>query len=428
MIEEQTDARAQTTAMELIFGVHSLVRSLALYDANNDAIKRVMESILASLDGYFTEANGEQIKLQLLEEEFFVNGKLLKVDAKSYERAKSLADFLIKHELGELVFFRGMTAEQLEQFARDLGETVRTGSSHLNPSGYGTLTLSKSSGQSVSAFRFQPDKLAIYVYGGLLDLVDRLYFEHNAGRAPSLLLVRRTLQLVIDAMKTNSGIYQIVAAIRDPEKPVDVTRQRVSTAIEAIGFGYYLGLEAMGLMTLALGALLGGLSGSRDPDAAVEPLYRFAGLGDAAMPLTLAVHDCRAARMGKPGGVPGRMLAVSEIYVELTSATEERPAMAPPKAIQAMLKGEAGAEKGPARLFADYKGPLPLGSPLKLSNGRVSVVVAHGKGPRGKERPIVALLTPDGKLGKRLSLADYPDLAIEATPSPADIRLNLAKS
>ncbi len=428
MIEEQTDVRAQTTAMELIVGVHSLVRSLGLYDANNDAIKRVMESILAALDQYFTEANGEQIKLQLLEDEFFVNGKLLKVDAKSYERAKALADFLIKHGLGELVFYRGMTGEQLESFARDLGETVRTGTNHLNPSGYGTLTLAKSAGQSVSAFRFQPEKLAIYVYGGLLDQVDRLYFEHNAGRAPSLLSIRRTLQLVIDAMKEHSGIYQVVAAIRDPERPVDVTRQRVSTAIEAIGFGYYLGLEAMGLMTLALGALLSGLSDSKDPNEAIEPLYRFAGLGDAAMPLTLAVHGARSARLGKPAGVPGRMLAVSEIYVELTSATEDRPAMAPPKAIEAMLKGEAGAEQGPARLFADFKGPYPLGSPLKLSNGRTAVVVSHGNGPRGKLRPLVALLTPDGKLGKRLNLADHPDVTIESTPSLADIRLNLAKT
>ncbi len=428
MIEEQTDTRAQNTAMQLIFGVHGLVRSLGLYDPNNDAVKRVMEAILAALDGYFAEVNGEQIRLQLLEDEFFVNGKLLKVDAKSYERAKDLAEFLIKHELGELVFFRGMTSEQLETFVRDLAETVRSGTNRLNPTGYGSLTLSKSVGQSVSAFRFQPDKLAIYVYGGLLDLVDRLYFEHNAGRAPSLLLIRRTLQLVIDAMKEHSGIYQMVAAIRDPDKPVDVTRRRVSTAVEAIGFGYYLGLEALDLMSLALGALLTGLAASEDPDEAVEPLYRFAGLGDAAMPLTLAVHDCRAARQGKPAGVPGRMLAISEIYVELTSATEERPAMSPPKAIQAMLKGEAGAEPGPARLFADYKGPFPLGSLLKLSNGRTALVIGHGKGPQGKKRPIAALLTADGKVGKKLDLAAHPDLTIVDTPSSSDLRFNLARS
>ncbi len=428
MIEEQTDTRAQNTAMQLIFGVHSLVRSLALYDANNDAIKRVMDAILEALDGYFAEVDGEQIRLQLLEDEFFVNGKLLKLDAKSYERAKALADFLIKHELGELVFYRGMTREQLETFARDLGETVRTGSNRLNPAGYGALTLDKSVGQSVSAFRFQPDKLAIYVYGGLLDLVDRLYFEHRAGRSPSLLLVRRTLQLVIDAMKEHSGIYQMVAAIRDPENPIDVTRQRVATAVEAIGFGYYLGLEALSLMSLALGALLTGLSSSPDPDEAVEPLYRFAGLGDAAMPLTLAVHDCRAARQGKPAGVPGRMLAISEIYVALTSATEERPAMAPPRAIQAMLKGEAGAEQGPARLFADFKGPYPLGSLLKLSNGRTALVVSHGKGAQGKQRPIVALLTADSKVGKTLDLAEHPELTIESTPAYSDIGFNLARA
>lgn len=424
-MEEKTETRDQSTATDLLVCLYSLMRTLALYDANNDAVKRVMESLLAALDRYFSEG-GEQIKLQLLEEEFFVNGKLLKVDAKSYERAKALSEFLISFELGELTFLRGMTPEQLKQFAEDLGETVRTGSNRLKSAGYGTLTMARSSGQSVSAYRFQPDKLAIFIMGGLLDLVDRLYVEHKADRTPSLLPVKRTLQLVIDAMKTNGGIYQVLASVRDPKKPIDITRQRVSTAIEAIGFGYYLGLESVGLMTLALGALLGGLSLSDDCEESVEPLYRFPGLGDSAMPLTLAIHDACAARQQKPGSVPGRMLAISEIFVELTSANEKRPALSAPQALKAMVSGQAGAEQGPARLFADYKGPYPLGSPLKLSNGRTVVVVSHGKGEKGKQRPIVAMLTPDGKLAQRFNLAEHPDVEIEKTPSPAEVGLNLA--
>ena len=65
----------------------------------------------------------------------------------------------------------------------------------------------KSAGSAAAAFRFDPNKMAIWLMAGLLDVVDRLYVLSDKGERPSLLPIRRSLQMIIDNMKTFSQVY-----------------------------------------------------------------------------------------------------------------------------------------------------------------------------------------------------------------------------
>ena len=61
--------------------------------------------------------------------------------------------------------------------------------------------------------------MAIWLMAGLLDVVDRLYVLSDKGERPSLLPIRRSLQMIVDNMKSFSGIYQMLSAFRDPNTP-----------------------------------------------------------------------------------------------------------------------------------------------------------------------------------------------------------------
>ena len=426
MNDAEREALTQETGLQVLTALFGLIRAMAFYETNNTAIQRLVERLSDLLEA-FDHRGGEGMRMTLLAEEFFVNQELLRVDAQNYDRAKQLTADLAPFNVGVIHFHEGCRAEHLEPFVSDLQETFRTGKSALKQDGYDNLSVGKSAGQSVASFRFQPDRLAIWLYGSVLDVAERLYDHDMSVRAPSLLPIRRAMQLVIDNMRTHAAYYQILAAVADPTKPLSKSRVRVAAAIDSIGFATFLGLPKRDRMVLALAALLGGLDDTADPAGAVKTLMRFPGLGDSAMSLALAVHDARAVRQGRASGLPGDILATVESYVAMVSSAPNRVGLAPAVALAALQQGRVkGIDPRWATLFATYKGPFPLGSPVTLSNGALAVVVGQSDAPDGKARPIVAAVGSDGSLGEPKDLAGFPTIQISATPSPTEAGFNLA--
>ena len=375
------------------------------------------------LQAYFALGN-QELKLRLLSNEFFVNGRLLRVNARLYERACDLSSILSRFDLGELAFSPTFDREEMDGFTGDLSQSLRTGTSHLRSGGYGGLSSSSGgSASSAAAFRFEPDRLAIWLYASLLEATQKLYEESSQGNTPSLLPVRRVLQMLIDGMKKKGPIYQMLTLVRDPDVPAASPNHRVATAIDAIGFGYFIGLRSNDLMTLALGGLLGGLSRSPDPYEAVRPLFRYPGLGEAAMPLTLTVFDTRSALQGKPAGIPGRILAVVERYRELID--QGGPCLPFPVALQRMCSGQVPhIDKKIARFFAIYKGPCPLGTLIRLEDSTRGIVIHQGE---NRSRPTIAVITEDGHIGEKIDLSAHPELRVTGVYSILAERINLSQ-
>ncbi len=416
--------RAQLCGVDTIVALHGLTRVLTLYEPNNSAVLRLVTTLTDTVTKFFAEG-GEVLKLQLLEDECFVNGKLLKVDAALYDRAQDLGKTLGRFEVGVVEFQPGTGPEQIQAFVADFGASLKSGRRSMPEGGYDTIRLERSAGRSIASFRFEPDRLAIWLYAGLLEVVERLYSEHRQGNTPSLLPVRRLLQLLIDSARSLGGIYQVLSTMKDPN--VSLTRPRIRTAmaVDAVGFGIFMGLRNTELMTLALSALLGGLSRTTDPDEAVEPLFSYPGLGGSAMVLILAVHDTRTALRGAPAGVPGRMLAAVEMFHRHTA--NPREPKAPADVLTGLRQGEiAGCDPAMGKLFAAYKGRYPLGSAVRLSDGRLGVVISQGDTQASKTRPTVGIVR-GVELGDRVDLREHESLEIAATPSAADAGLDLTR-
>jgi len=425
----QSDERKlfQDLGHDLILLLYGLTRSVKLYEANNATITQQIELLLERLNRYFA-VSSEGLRLQLMAEEFFVNGKLLRADPRHWERAVALAEFFQQFEIGELYFDQGVTHAHCKAFVRDLSASARSQRNELNPDGYGALLIDEARGQSTASYDLEPDRFAIMLCGSLLDVFEWFY-EHRHKPGLSLLPLRRTLQLVIDAAMKDPAIFQVIASVRDPERPLCWSRARLAATIDAICFGHYLTLHRREVMCLAVATVLTGVSDSDDPIDAVTPLFLYRGIKDAAMPMALAVHDARAAVGGGRLGMAGQVLAVCEAYHRLSSASDDGPGLSPAEALEHMTSGDVpGLERGTVQTFADYKGPFPLGSAVMLSNGSPAIVVAQGEGVAGKHRPTVMFFDGEGLYGDPTDLASSDELWIERRASASELPINLART
>jgi len=424
--EVNPQAKLQANAAEVVTLIQGVTRALMLYAPNNDTVIRLVDMLVERLETHFGEG-GEAFQLQLLEKEFFVNGQLLKLDPSSWERATQLAEKLVPLKANALRFGEGTTRAHIEGFVADLAESLPRMERKFQES-YGELEVAEASGTATATFRFEPDKLAVWLYTSLVELCERLYEEHAADRAPSLVPLKRTLQLVIDNMATHGGIYQLLTTLHRPGAPPGQPMIRAAVAIEAIGFGHWLGLSRQHLLSLGLAGLLGGIEHTRDPDEAVKPIFRYPGLGAAAISQVLVLHDTRSVRAGGDAGVLGRLLGMVETYIEVTLPRENRPRVPPFKALKTMRQGKLPwIEADLIEAFCDYKGPLPLGSLVKLTSGHVGVVLGRPDPPAKGNRPLIGLVSGN-ELKKTVDLRKQDKVKVAKVLTAEDAGVDLFES
>lgn len=404
-------------ARETVTALAGIVRALALYDVNNATVRRLVEQLLTAV----SDSGPEGVRIQLLTEEFFVNGRLLRVDPQLYERCTALSATLCKLGVGEIFLGSGLQQADVDALCIRLSPAVRGRVAEVSFDSIGAIELGRVSAGGVAANRFEPDRLAVAAYAVLLDLTDRLYADAAAGRTPTLLPLKRAIQAVADGMEQYPAYYLLLAAIHDPAVPLARTRWRVATAVHAMGFAIAGVLGRDVVMTVALGALLGGLTESADPDAAAESLFQFTGLGEGAMPLALTLYDACTVRRGRPGGVLGQIVALAYAYVERTAGVA--PGFAPARFVQAVAAGGIKViDPDLAHAFTRWLGPHPVGSLVALPGGVVAVVLGWGEAGRLE----VLRLGPGGEPGERGLLSSGAS-EVTGTPTYAEAGVDLTR-
>ena len=407
---------------KILLALHSLSSVLKLYETNNTAVVRQVDLLEESLKSFFAQG-ADQLKYTLRSEEFFINDKLFKVDLPLYLRARDLAETLGQFDYSELCFRSNTTRADVEELVAAYSKSLRGNASAFAPQ-YGGITGRKAKGSSAAAFRFEPNKMAIWLYAGLLDIVEQLYALFEQGEFPSLLPLRRSLQMIIDNMKNYGGIYQMLSSIRDIEQTRSKSHTRVAIAIDSIGLGLFLGLSSSHLMDLALCGILGGFVQKQDPIESITPIFSFSGLGESAVGLILTLYDARNSRNGASAGPLGNILMITEAYHELLN---NYPDMALPDLIKNMATGKVeGLDLGVSQLFIRYKGLYPIGSILELDQDLV-VVMGHANNDKGKKRPIVSKISGQKLSGTLIDLSSRSDMNIRGAVSAKKQKINLVR-
>ncbi|HUH89771.1 MAG TPA: HD domain-containing phosphohydrolase [Lysobacter sp.] len=161
------------------------------------------------------------------------------------------------------------------------------------------------------------------------------------------------------------------------------------------------------------------------PQAGVE-LLQEAGVEDPVWLAAVLQHHERIDGSGYPNGLSGdaisrgaRKLAIADIYSAMVRPRAYREAVHARHALRSLFleRGKA-VDESLASLLVREIGVFPPGTPVRLANGEVGVVLRRG---RGATRPIVArLINANGTLAALAAQRDsgLPEYAITETVPP----------
>ena len=104
------DRGLQRRGRELLFAMAAALRSLQLYPLENQTVVNA----LSELEGVTQELLGveEQITLRFVGDFFFVNDLRLRIDLQSYATYGMVGRALLRHGIGELEVFQGVTVPE----------------------------------------------------------------------------------------------------------------------------------------------------------------------------------------------------------------------------------------------------------------------------------------------------------------------------
>ena len=118
------NANLQTIAADIIIALNALGSVVKLYDSNNTAVVRQIDTLHETLKRGFSQGTNT-IRLTLRSDEFFVNGDLMKVDIQLYMRARDVGSTLEKIHWNDVTFSSSLTKEDIKAFVNDLAQCIR---------------------------------------------------------------------------------------------------------------------------------------------------------------------------------------------------------------------------------------------------------------------------------------------------------------
>ncbi|GEM_PF-2885756 len=126
-----------------------------------------------------------------------------------------------------------------------------------------------------------------------------------AAETPDLVALRGLLQLVVDEAFDGVGAAALAESGVEGEQGLAGT---AAVVLRAVSFGCWLGLERPQVLALGLAAIALDLLPGLGPREVASRVLQWPGLGAVGTEVVLLAHDARAASLGEPGGVAGRLL------------------------------------------------------------------------------------------------------------------------
>jgi len=396
-----------------------LFRNLEIHDESNQLFARLTQETLEAIANFESEV-GEAFTLQMYGQELVVCSRLLRLDDAAFERAEKLAELLVRAGIGGLLVRSNTSQDDLQRFCRDLSVSLKHEDSTLTRGAYGEIRFANLEEDPSTALGTQPEQLALWLFGTLLDLSAELADARAGGKRPSLLPLKRVLQRVAEAARDLGAVFQLLPAIRDYGSELGLAHRAVCESLTALGFGIRLGLNRRELLANSIAAILCRIT-QRESDV-VTDLLAYHGLGELGSVVLLAAHD--VVHPSAKAGLAGQLLTLVRSYEQALSAQGGR--LAPAEAIASIASTPpTGVEPELAAMFAAWQGQEPLGSPVELEGGQLALVLGPSAKQSGCSR--VAPLAQNATLGAELDLGAPGAPAVHGHPSPAQLQLDLCR-
>ncbi len=426
-----------------------LVRNYQLYAADNAIFERPLVELHTQLLSLFDRLG--EVRLVVVEGQPYVGVLRIRIDPSTASAVHFLGDWLERTGLGGWGFGRPTSPQALGAF---LALVARTRFQGPDPVAYARTWLSSVGFDWMDPIppqRYREEGEEILEASGGMARANQV-FENGVAAARgffgmlrrtgvgSVLDARKAIQFVVDMAIEEQGTSLALGMMAELGDPLLTHSMHVANLSVAVG--QELGVPRHQLAELGLCGLLHdtGLSElPQDLDGDAAPTL------DGARVADHPVHGFRL-QLRQKGYHPGRLLravvslehhmeydgnrpevwddpsrpvhpfsrivAVAEAYDTLLTATDQRAAMQPARALTEVWRGRKSRfDPVAVQALVNVMGRYPVGSTLKLSDGSIGVVTARGDGPDGFDRPAVRIV----HAGDRLRAGE--DARLETIPA-----------
>jgi len=427
---ETPDLSEDRLASAIICQLSALVDAGSGDYADNPARKKILESLivtLADLSGLL----GRNVRLTLRERIFSLGRKPIRLDLESYHKAQQLCQHWSGPEIGELLFPRRTTLEDLNVFAGQLLAAIADPSQTpaLFKQAWGGVTFHclpevASAGDSESA----ENQHVMRLYGALTFLVRDMVQRVLSRQEPDMLRLKRVLMAAIDLLKSHGGL--LLSLANSPGTRSEPETHLLSTALLAALMGQRLGLPRDELLDLILAALMHDLPKGSHSSMRVQPwpvpgepamveshylstlahLRQIHGLDRHTLvrmvvlfesQLEFSRQDLYPDTAIAPLCLHSRIISLCSLYNLLLWLQSE---VIQDVVIPLLEDKIRRLDPAMARIFLEVMGVYPTGATIQLNTGEVGIVIS----PRFKTptRPVVLIVVNTKGQRVRNTMAD----------------------
>jgi hypothetical protein len=445
MSELNDHALDQLDGEQLLAYTTGAIRSLELYELNNDAVQRLFVN-LVDVVGRQVARGRSVVVLQIEGENCFINQSLLRLDIKSFQRIARLRQLLQRLDLNELEFREGVNPESLTVFFQRLMATSGDPDAlELLADGHDTyVSVRKTVGitrKGRGNESWSDRAIRLYQTGHVLanDFVHR----GKEGRMPSTVSLRRVVQGLVDTLDHEPDLLLALAQQGGGADGLSghMVRSSVLAAAIARSAGLPQRLAGRAALVVFMSRFPLARLGERWQDAGVDVLsttfdlslkevMASAGTGRVSAWRLVLLYEALQASLGEraPYGdqlvtsFEGRIVEVATTYDRLraglassgNNSKQLAPAVALRRlatmAVQQNVGTQSTLDPGLVEVLRKLMGDVPPGSLVRTQRGIFGVV---------RDRPgIVEVATADGRTGgtfqkkdadRVLPLEIYPD-------------------
>lgn len=449
-LEEGRDGRFNQLSRDLVNHLFILIRSGAMHELNNEALNRprgmLADTINAFLDRYHEEA-----ALQLVDGNFFVNKRLVRLDLGTFENSRYLARIFDFIGVNELTFFKRTEPEGLNELLGAILRVMRQRSGTVPEGALGGVRARRLDQAATRGHEDPTDPrshvLGVYASGmlALRSFVNDL----RRGKTPRHSRIKR---LCLDLIDVEPKFHNLLLGLLHLEAyKGNLFCHMLNTAVLSVVFGSRLGLTRSQLVDLGMAsfhhdlgwALLGALDvqpgqeipeltmagiddqGARSPELledlrvkVARALVRLGGFNESVINRLIVAYECQipedSAAHGLyygevDAGFMTNVVRMASTYDDLTTSRPGRPALPPDQVMRRILDdGGRTFDVFLAKLFANCLGAYPVGTLVELDTSEVGVVINLPSNPVNFHRPQVKILID--KVGQRVPDGEIVDL------------------
>lgn len=434
-LDDRTENKFNELARDLTNNLFVLLRSAGLYDLNNEAMARPYYQMSQTVE-QFLEIFNEELALQLVDGNFFVNMRQIPLDFATYDNVRYLRRIFEFLDVHEMRFVKPVDTAILIRFLQAFLAVVREQKGSINDYDISPIRMRKLGATQYDELRRDDDPRArvLGLYASGLLMLRQFVNDLRKGRSPRHAKVKRLCLELIDIEPRHHAM--LLALIQLEAYKGNLFCHMLNTAVLSLVFGQRLGLNKTQLVDLGMAAfnhdlgwaLMGtfdrrlgdeeevalsmeGINDVREDGQinldevrvnVARSLVRIGGFNELVINRLIVAYECQVPEDKPPEGLyygdigasfMTQVVRMASTFDELTTPKKGRQALMPDKAMKRILDdGGKTYDVFWAKLFVNCIGVYPVGTLVELDTTEVGLVVNLPSNPINFHRPQVKVL------------------------------------